>query len=241
MEYVVDLDSFHGPLDLLLYLLDENQIDITDIPIAQITDQYMEYLNITGDFDLEKLGDFLIMASYLLTLKSQMLLPRNKEDEAENDADEIDPSSELVERLLDYKRFKTAAEELERLKDGEEKRKFYRQAAEDIFLRHELTANSAVLVKIFLGLWEKNRQKPFFTVPQDDIDIGEKMQEITGLLRNKRQGVLFQELFGHVFSKKELSALFMALLELIRLQKVYAEQEKEFGIIRLFPGRGKKC
>lgn len=241
MEYVVDLDSFHGPLDLLLYLIDENQIDITDIPIAQITDQYMEYLNITGDFDLEKLGDFLIMASYLLTLKSQLMLPGRHEDEADDESDQIDPRSELVQRLMDYKKFKMAAEKLERFKDGEGKRTFYREMSTKISLSQELTASADSLKILILDLWEKNKQKQnFFQVPKDDIDVGEKMDQILGLLRKKRGGILFQELFHNTINKKELSALFLALLELMRLQKVKAEQENDFGIIKLYPGRGRK-
>ncbi|NLB52609.1 MAG: segregation/condensation protein A [Syntrophomonadaceae bacterium] len=241
MEYVVDLDSFHGPLDLLLYLIDENQIDIYDIPIAQITDQYMEYLNLTGDFDLEKLGDFLIMASYLLTLKSQMMLP-GKQEEEDEESDHMDPRDELVQRLLDYKKFKMAAEKLERFKNGEGKRAFYREMPTKISLPQELTASADSLKILILDLWEKNKQKQnFFQVPKDDIDVGEQMEVILKLLRKRRDGILFQELFHNIINKKELSALFLALLELMRLQKVKAEQENDFGIIKLYPGRGRKC
>lgn len=241
MDYVVDLDSFHGPLDLLLYLIDENQIDIYDIPIAAITDQYMEYLNITGDFDLEKLGDFLVMASYLLTLKSQMMLPGQIDNEAD-DSDDIDPRAELVLRLLDYKKYKMAAEKMERLKNGESKRTFYRENSESISARQELAANVHILAGLLYNLWKKNlADQAFFEIPKDDIDVGEKMDEILGVLHKRRRGVLFQELFNDIISKRELSAFFLALLELMRLQKINAVQEKDFGSIKLFLGRRTGC
>lgn len=241
MDYVVNLDSFHGPLDLLLYLIDENQIDIYDIPIAKITDQYMEYLDITGDFNLEKLGDFLIMASYLLTLKSQMMLPTQIYNE-EEDSDDIDPRAELVQRLLYYKKYKMAAEKLDALKNGEIKRTFYRDNPTTISVPQELAANVNTLAELLFNLCQKNQvNKNFFQIPKDDIDVGEKMAEILGVLHKKRGGALFQELFNDIISRRELSALFLALLELMRLQKVKAVQENDFGSIKLFLGGRSKC
>ena len=235
MDYVVELDSFHGPLDLLLYLINENQIDIYDIPIAAITDQYMEYLSITGDFDLEKLGDFLIMATYLMALKTQMMLPRHAEDEEEL-TEEQDPRTELVQRLLYYRKFKMAAEKLEELKDGKIRRYFFREDDTRFSPPGELTANINILTELFYSLLKKAQQIPRVEIPQDDIDVGEKMKEILAVVRKHRQGIFFKEFLSGMINKRELAASFLALLELMRLQKVQAVQENEFGSIKLFLG-----
>lgn len=103
MTYVVDLEAFHGPMDLLLYLIEKDEINIYDIPIASISDQYISYLSGGNINDLDNLGDFLLMASYLLNLKSRMLLPKPVVEINTEEAEEIDPREELVQRLLDYK------------------------------------------------------------------------------------------------------------------------------------------
>ena len=105
--YVVDLEAFHGPLDLLLYLIDRNEVDIYDIPISDITEQYLQHLQLSGDSDLENLGSFLSMASYLLNLKSRLLLPAYEDEEGEEQ--ELDPREELVKKLVEYRRYKKAA------------------------------------------------------------------------------------------------------------------------------------
>ncbi len=235
MGYVVDLDSFHGPLDLLLYLIEENQIDIYDIPIAGITDQYMEYLNITGDFDLDKLGGFLVMATYLLALKTQIMLPQSVEADDEP-GEEQDPRAELVQRLLHYRKFKMAAEKLEESLNGKTKRYFYRD--DDTFIPPlgELKANANALSGIIYDLLAKISLMPSFEIPQDDIDVGEKMQEILIALRKHRQGIFFQELLNGIINKREGAAFFLALLELLRLQKIKAVQENDFGHIKLLLG-----
>ena len=112
MTYVVDLEAFHGPMDLLLYLIEKDEINIYDIPIARISDQYISHLQGNDVSDLDNLGDFLLMASYLLNLKSRMLLPRPTVEESTDEADEIDPREELVQRLLNYKHYKEACHKL---------------------------------------------------------------------------------------------------------------------------------
>ena len=118
MPYVVALEAFHGPLDLLLYLIEENQLDIYDIPIATITDQYLAYLADTGDWDLDRLGEFMVMASYLLQLKSRMLLPRRHLPQYEPEEEYSRSQGELVQKLLSYKRFRQVAQYLARLEQG---------------------------------------------------------------------------------------------------------------------------
>ena len=127
MSYKLKLDLFEGPLDLLLYLVKKNDIDITNIPIAQITDQYMEYIEMMKMLDLDKVGDFLVMAATLMQIKSKMLLPP---DPLAEEAPEEDPRSELARRLLEYQQFKVVAEEL-KLKESQRQDLFERKIDEE--------------------------------------------------------------------------------------------------------------
>lgn len=233
MEYMVNLEQFYGPMDLLLYLIEKNEMSIYDIPISLITDQYMDYIQTTEHINLDQLGDFLVMASYLLNLKSQMLLP-DPAGEAETDEETPDPREELAQKLADYKRFKLAAEMLgERLSDD------YPQ----IFYRHgsttlpepegELSASPKSLHTAYLRLKQNRSGQDEYKIPQDDINVSEKMTEIERKLKLAGRPVYFFELCHRDFSRREIVALFLALLELIRLDKVTAWQEKRFGEIRM--------
>lgn len=231
MAYVVDLEAFHGPLDLLLYLIEENELDIYDIPIAAISDQYLDYLQASGDFDLDKMGDFLIMASYLLNLKSRMLLPIRPAVEGEEDEPD-DPRQELVQKLLDYKKFKNAAEYLQQRQDGKINRVFYRSSAVDFQAASEFAAETAMLFRAYQTLMrDYNRNEEAYQLPQSDINISDKMEEILKLLQCSPEGIIFQDLFATVGSVREALALFLALLELLRLQEVQALQGQAFGEI----------
>lgn len=229
MAYIVDLDAFHGPMDLLLYLIEKNEVDIYDIPVAVISDQYLGYLQSTGDLELERLGDFLLMASYLLNLKSRMLLPRHGLEE-EEEAD-LDPREELVRSLLDYKKYKKVADYLLARQSGELKRVFFRNNIE-IANKEEIVADLKVLFRSYQNLLrEKLVADSDLNLPSEDINIGEKMDEIIGRLQNRPEGLVFQDLFSGVISKREALALFLALLELIRLQKIFAYQAEYFSEI----------
>lgn len=243
MSYVVDLDAFHGPLDLLLYLVEKNELDIYDIPVAVITDQYMEYLQTTGDFDLERLGAFLLMASYLLNLKSRTLLPRNPFDTNENDEendDLPDPRDELVQKLLDYKKFKKAAQDLLAMQDGEQNRIYYREHNDTTQPEEQILADIKVLVKAYSKILNAlpDEDSNDYHLPRQDINIADKMEELINCLRAKKAGMVFQVLFARANNRREALAFFLALLELIRLQKVIAIQDGIFSdiIIRLREG-----
>ncbi|MDD2586649.1 MAG: segregation/condensation protein A [Syntrophomonadaceae bacterium] len=240
MSYVVDLDAFHGPLDLLLYLVEKNELDIYDIPVAVITDQYIEHLQSTGDFDLERMGDFILMASYLLNLKSRMLLPRNPFDN-ENEEDELtDPRDELVQKLLDYKKFKQAAQDLLALQDGDHNRIYYREHGNLAEPEEQIVADIKVLLNAYSKLLNSlpDEQSDNYHLPREDINIADKMEELITYLRSKSQGIIFQVLFSRAHNRREALAFFLALLELIRLQKVIAVQDGIFSdiIIRLREG-----
>ncbi|NLX02861.1 MAG: segregation/condensation protein A [Syntrophomonadaceae bacterium] len=233
MAYMVDLETFHGPLDLLLYLVEKNQVDIYDIPIAVITEQYLEYLQSSGDFDLERMGDFLIMASYLLNLKSRFMLPDSL-NETEEEEDNIDPRQELVEKLLAYKRFKEAAVWLEERYNGREERIYYREEQQDRELPAEWVADLKSLVKAYHAVIKDiSEDADYYELPQGDVNVGDKMEEIINRLKKKPHTIIFQDLFLGIISKREALALFLALLELIRLQRVEALQNTPFDKIEL--------
>lgn len=235
MPYLVDVEAFHGPLDLLLYLIDMNQVDIYDIPVAKITDQYLAYLEATGDFDLERLSDFLIMASYLLHLKSRMLLPRRDGTSELEEGEETDPREELVKRLLEYRKFKQAAEFLLERDQGQTPRIYYREPQE-LECREELQADVHTLLRAYRNLLEDLRvqNSNLFELPGDDINVEEKMEEIESILSSHPTGVVFQDLFRGALTRREALALFLALLELIRRQRVKAIQLQGFAQIKIF-------
>lgn len=233
MEYLVDLEAFHGPLDLLLYLVEKNQVDIYDIPIAVISEQYLEYLQAGGGFDLERLGDFLLMASYLLSIKSKLLLPASI-IEAKEEEEISDPRQELVEKLLDYRRFKEIAGWLQNRESGAVERIYYREEQLEGEFREELVADLRSLVKAYkAALKDIIETTDDYELPQGDVNVSEKMEEILERLHNVPQGIVFQNLFIGIVSRREALALFLALLELIRLQQVEAIQGNPFGDIEV--------
>jgi segregation and condensation protein A len=234
MNYLVNLDKFYGPLDLLLYLLEKEEMDIYDIPIAIIADQYIEYVHSAGELDLDRTGDFLIMASYLLNLKSRLLLPglvKNDDDEAEMN----DPREELVFRILEYKKYKEASELLASRFNEDTARVYFRHGLEPSELvKGEYGASLTGLLRAWRTIQERFITEPNYNLPQDDIDVSEKMALI--LTRVPRDGtrLKFTDLYAGIVSRREGLAFFLALLELIRLQKVEAWQEERFGDIQVF-------
>ncbi|MDD2373334.1 MAG: segregation/condensation protein A, partial [Syntrophomonadaceae bacterium] len=191
MAYMVDLETFHGPLDLLLYLVEKNQVDIYDIPIAVISEQYIEYLQTSGDFDLDRMGDFLIMASYLLNLKSRFLLPGSI-DETEEGEEPLDPRHELVEKLLAYKRFKEVAAWLEERQSGRVERIYYREEQQDKELPEEWTADLKSLVKAYQAvIKELSEDADYYELPRGDVNVGDKMEEIMARLKKSPHIIIF--------------------------------------------------
>lgn len=231
MSYSVSLEIFEGPLDLLLKLIDDNQVDIYDIPIALITDQYLEYLEKMAEIDLDVLADFLVMAATLLRIKSRMLVPRHYESDENGEEAEEDPRAELVRQLVEYRKFKSAADHLRKLEEGCIPRVYYREE-EIIEQGVEVRASLTQLLKAFEGILKaKPGGEVSFELPQGDIDIAEKMEEIVTRLEQSRHGLILQDLFISAASKREALAMFLALLELIRLEKVRAVQIELFGPI----------
>jgi len=238
MAYQVQLENFEGPLDLLLFLLQEHEIDIYDIPVALITHQYLEYLELMKLLDLEMGGDYILMAATLIRIKSKMLLPRRLAEEA---AEEIDPREELVQRLLEYRRYKEAANVLGNQED-QQVDIFYRPASEnweditddmeplDIGLTNNL--NLWDLLQSFKKVIDRVDNTFDRTIEREAITVEDRMDDILRQLHN-RDGLFFKDLFNEV-TRPIIIGMFLALLELIRTRKIAFEQTDNVGEIWLY-------
>ena len=224
-EYTVKVDIFEGPLDLLLHLIKQNQLDIYDIPIALVTEQYLEYIRIMKALDLTIAGEFLVMAATLMYIKSRMLLPAPLEEEEEEGED---PRAELVQRLVEYKRFKEAALHLSHQP----------LLGRDVFIRPvqeieaaagEIEADLFHLIDALRELLKHQKVEDFHEVTLERITLREKIRELYERLQGIGEAVPFSELFAPLSSRVELIITFLALLELIRSGMVRAYQRDTFG------------
>lgn len=231
--YEVKLDIFEGPLDLLLHLIGKLEIDIYDIPVAVITEQYVDYIRHMQEFELNIAGEYLVMAATLLALKSKMLLPRQEIPEPEEEYEE-DPREELMDRLITYQTFKEAARKLQ---EKEEKSVFTRAPSiptEELETEHVAPAPTESTVYDLISalgnmLERKEWEKPSFaTVTRTEIPVEERMKEIIFLLENAPQGLRFETLFQYP-SKAHIVATFLALLELLKGGRISCHQEKQFA------------
>jgi len=232
----ITLPVFEGPLDLLLHLIHENRLDIYDIPIAEVTEQYLRYLSLMESLDLEIAGEFLVMAATLLEIKSRMLLP--PDPTAQEDEEQIDPRVELVERLIEYQRYKEAAElfrehEAERLKvfkrgnrDFEVDRAAY--ALADVGPADLLEALRRLLAEVGEG------EEEVTTLARRRITLRMKMSEIWRRVSASDQPVLFDDLFEEPRQRTDVVMTFLAILELLRLQRIVVRQNRTFGKIEIF-------
>jgi len=231
-DYKVRLDVFEGPLDLLLYLIKKDEVDIYNIPIEKITAQYMEYLNLMRMLDLNIAGEFIVMAATLMMIKSRMLLPVEERPELEDE--EEDPRWDLVRQLIEYKKFKDIATRLQELEQ-------YREnifalagpaippdadepglALQDVSIFDLITAFNEAL--------KKARPEQIGEIHAERWTVADKIEFILGALRNQSQ-LVFSALFPANASRHEIICTFLALLELIRLRQVMAVQRERFGEI----------
>ncbi len=229
--YQIKIPVFEGPLDLLLHLIKENKIDIYDIPISIITRQYLVYIEMMKELDLEIAGEFLVMASTLIHIKSRMLLPPDEELAPEQLED---PRLELVQRLIEYQAFKDGALIL---KEREEEwlKVFVREPLEDNDEEGVPTELYLFDVNIFdlLGAFKKMLEKvppEVLTITREVLRVKDKMSLIVEMIENA-ESIRFEELFKDSLSKPQLIVTFLALLELLRLGLTRVYQEKEFGHI----------
>jgi len=224
------LPVFEGPLDLLLHLIKESKIDIYDIPIVEITRQYLGYIELMKDLNLEIAGEFLVMAATLVHIKSKMLLPP---DEEEKEEPIVDPRSELMQRLLEYQVYKESSLEL-RQKEEIWKNIFKRSVPDkdDISFEPEpilIEANVFDLISAFKKLLEKAPEQ-VLEITRETLTVADKINLIVERLE-KEDGVRFEDLFEDGFTKITLIVTFLALLEIIRLGLAKIYQEKAFGSI----------
>jgi len=238
MAFRVDLEIFRGPLDLLLYLVRKHEVEIIEIPIAPITDQFLAYLEVLKQLDINAVGDFLEMASTLVEIKSRMVLPRGGEVEDELE----DPRQELVKKLLEYKKFKDAASMLE--ERGRAWQERYPRLSTDLPPRTRNLAEEEIhevelwdLVSAFGRIVRDSQMAKPSNIVYDDTPIHVYMQRIHGQLLEKGR-LNFSDFFQPGMHKSKLVGVFLAILELVRHYQVRAEQNALFGEIWVLPGTG---
>jgi segregation and condensation protein A len=231
-DYKVQLDVFEGPLDLLLYLIKKDEVDIYNIPIERVTKQYMEYLSLMKLLDLNIAGEFIVMAATLMMIKSRILLPVDERPDLEDEED--DPRWELVKQLVEYKKFKEAAAHLQQ-------REYFQ---ENIFTRGSdsglvVEPDAGVglgdvslfdLISAFNEALKKIKVDDFGEIYDEKFTVVDKIEFVLGTVRDKGKAT-FSSLFEKAASRNEIVCTFLAILELIRLRQLVAQQDGDFGEI----------
>ena len=236
MTFRVDLPAYRGPLDLLLFLVRRHELDLTGLALAAVVDQFVEYLEVLQELDVNSASDFLEMASILIEMKSQAVLPRQDEEAVE--ASVLDePQEGLVQRLLEYKQFRDASSVIEEM--GERWQQRYGRMSDDLPPRQNKLGDQPIadlelwdLVSAFGRIMRESKGPPQAQVIQDDTPIHVHMQRIHLRLINENQ-VLFNDLFEPGMHKTTLIGIFLAMLELTRHHGVRAEQNPQTGEIRV--------
>lgn len=237
MNFRVDLEVFRGPLDLLLYLVRKHEVEVVDLPIAPITQQFLDYLGVLKELDVNAVGDFLEIASTLIEIKSRMVLPRAGEEE---EVDLDDPRQELVRRLLEYKKYKDAASMLEERSRAWQER--FPRMANDVPARRLSLADEQIrevelwdLVSAFGRIVRENVVNRPSNIVYDDTPIHVYMQRIHARLKSEGR-VALDAWFEPGMHKSTLVGMFLAILELVRHHHVGTEQTELFGPIWIVAG-----
>lgn len=237
-SYQVKLDTFEGPLDLLLHLINQYEIDIYDIPVSKITEQYMHYIHTMQQLELNVASEYLVMAATLLAMKSALLLP-NQELDLEEEYEE-DPREELMRRLIEYRKYKEAASQLQD-KESDLSYSFTRPAQvisfnnspERVVTKGDMSIYDmlAAMQKLFE---RKKWNRPLeTTVQRTEIPIKQRMEEVIAQLQGHRLGVSFEALFEYP-SRSHIVVTFMAVLELMKDKKIYCIQEAHFDALIIY-------
>jgi len=226
---------YDGPMDLLLDLIRKQDIDIYDIPIARITAQFLGYVEKLKSTDVDVAGEFIYMASLLIHIKSKMLLPRapaGPDDQAD------DPRRELVERLLEHERFKNAAQMLQQKQMLEAAswtnpgmKEYLKENGGDAALEPEIAADTVDLVRVFRDILERARKRPVLNMQEDSVTVGQMIQYLGRRMVLEDKPISLRRLLGNTRSQKALVAMFLALLELVRLQAILLHQDRNFSEI----------
>lgn len=237
MSYEVKLEAFSGPLDLLLHLINRLEIDIYDIPMAELTEQYIDHIHAMQTLELNEASEYLVMAATLLAIKSRTLIPINEGeiDLEEFDVDEVDPREELVARLIEYKKYKEAATQLQELES--ERGQVFTKAPADLseFMSDEqmtmfdTNVNVYDMLSAFQKLMRRKQlKKPLATrIARQEISVKEQMRSVVNVLKQAGGKLMFSQLFKYE-DKPMLVLTFLTLLELMKRQVVFVEQEKNF-------------
>ena len=226
-------DVYEGPLDLLLDLIRKQDIDIYDIPIAKITAQYLAYVEQLRELDVNVAAEFIYMAAVLIHIKSKMLLPRDPAAAAE---ELEDPRAELVNRLLEHEKFKSAAQMLmqkQQIEDAVRTNPAFREFVDAEGTEPEIAADVIDLVKTFQQVLERIRNRPIIEVSEDAVSVGQMVDYLRRRLALEERPIRLKQLLRNVQSRQTLVCLFLALLELVRLQAIQLRQDRLFGEILL--------
>ena len=234
--FPVKLDQFEGPLDLLLHLIKKNEVNIYDIPIALITAQYLDMIQLMQELNLDIAGDYLVMAATLIHIKSKMLLPR-PETAAGVDVEEEDPRDALVRRLIEHQRFKAAAgmlherEQVRAAQWGRPDERVAELAGEG--LEPELEVDLFSLLSAFEAVVRRAKERPKIVLPPEQIPLEVRMDQLLARL-SETEACGFEDLFADVDDRGGLIVTFLALLEMIRLKLIRVFQAGSFGPIRVY-------
>ena len=237
MSYQCNLDIFEGPLDLLLHLIKEQKMDIYDIRIAEITKQYLSYLDLLSELNLEMVGEYLVMASELAKIKSKTLLPTPETEEDALAAAGEDPRAELVRRLLEYQRYKEAAFEL-RQKEYDQQQLFRRTGEvvlDDSEEKLLIEANVFDLLTAFQKVLKEKSFKQNYEIKITTLSVSDRIGDILETL-NASESVTFDSFFTALNTKQEVIVTFLAILELMRMQLIRSQQARQFDTIRIYIG-----
>ena len=236
MTYQISLEVFEGPLDLLLHLIRKNKLDIYDIPMSLVTDQYLEYIDAMKELDIEVASEFLVTASTLLAIKARMLLPKHS---AEEEDEEDDPRLELVQRLLEYQKYKSVVDVFKEL-ETKSSRVYSKPVDEELVQRLAEQVNPLESISLdelgllFKDVFERvvDGEEEYHEIARTVLTIGDVMKTISDILAEKKE-VYFTELLPERLTRYEVVIYFLAVLELIRKETMYVRQAENYGPIKL--------
>lgn len=237
-SYKVRIPVFEGPLDLLIHLIEKSEVDIYDIPIAVITQQYMEYLDVAGELDLELTSEFIVMACTLLNIKAKMLLPKPKI--VNEEGEDTDPRQELVEKLLEYKEYKKKASSFKELEEIQGR--FYWRQIDEVQLLKEFPPPNPIgnmsledLLEAFQHVLTKlELENETVLISREEVSLQDRISYISCRLKEKPQGLAFSDLFEKNISKEKVVVTFLAVLELTRRGVIMIRQHYLFSDILMF-------
>ena len=241
-HYQVNVDVFEGPLDLLLHLINRYEIDIYDLPVAQVTKQYMEFIHTMQELELDIASEYLVMAATLLQIKSTMLLPHPELDADDDyEEDEADPREALIERLIEYRKYKEVASDLkERADDSKESytRPPEKVAVDDAVAPVKETGSIYDMLAAMQKVFERKKwQHPVTrTIEKVDIPIKTRMEQVLVVLEDYPDGIIFDQLFPYP-AKSHMVITFLAMLELMKERQIYCEQQSTFDALMIYRWR----